>query len=87
MGEPFSWGKFFSGLVDPTGYFKTLADVLRIVIFIVIAIALYFGAVKAYRFLFPPKPSVITFEVSSQTGGQVRNSADQKTNKFGLFTF
>ena len=87
MGEQFSWSKFFGGLFDPTAYFKTLANILRILLVVIICYGVYLGGVKLHSILAPKKQNPSTFIVNDQLGGNVKNSADQKENKFGLFNF
>lgn len=83
--EVFSWKKFFSGVFDPIGYFKTLASLLRILIIVAILFLTYCVGMRIYHAIVPksqPQPAVFT--VSGQAGGQVKNSADQKTYKNAL---
>lgn len=87
MSEPFSWIKFFGGLVDPTAYFKTLAIILRIALVAVICFGVYVLCLKLHSVFAPKKPQAATFNVNDQIGGNVKNSADQKENKFGILNF
>ena len=85
--ELFSWGKFFSGIVDPIGYFKTLASFLRILVVIGILFLSYCIGVRIYSALVPKKIPQSVFTVNAPSGGEIKNSADQKQTKFGLFNF
>lgn len=85
--EQFGWGKFFSGIVSPLGYFKTMADVLRILVIILICWGVYVLGVRIHSAIAPKKPQPAVFTVNDQVGGSVQNSADQKQTKFGLFNF
>ena len=87
MSEPFSWVKFFGGLVDPTAYFKTLAIVLRLALVAVICFGVYVLCLRVHAMLAPKKPNPAVFTVTGQAGGQVKNSADQKETKFGILNF
>ena len=87
MAEPFSWGKFFSGIVSPLGYFKTIADVIRIIVIVMLCFLAYACGVKINAWMNPKKVQPVVFTVSDQVGGTVKNSADQKQTKFGLFNF
>lgn len=87
MAEQFSWSKFFGGIVDPTAYFKTLANILRIAIVVVVAFGVYYAVVKIKAMVAQKKPVPAVFTVSDQTGGSVKNSADQKETKFGILNF
>jgi len=88
MGEQFSWSKFFTGLVDPTAYFKSLAIVIRISLVVLIIWGVWIAGNFIQSKLSPKRtvhPSV--FNVDGQMGGNVRNSADQKETKFGILNF
>jgi hypothetical protein len=88
MGEPFSWSKFFGGLFDPTAYFKTLANVTRILIVVAICFGVYLLGAKLHSILLPKKPSLTSiFNVNDQQGGNVNNSADKKEIKNALINF
>jgi hypothetical protein len=87
MSEPFSWSKFFAGLVDPTAYFKTLAIVIRIALVILVCFVVYMACVKVHAMLAPKKQQPSVFTVTGQAGGMVKNSSDQKETKFGLLNF
>lgn len=87
MAEQFKWSKFFSGLVDPTAYFKTLAIILRICIAALIVFGIYLLGVRIHAWLTPKKPQPAVFTVNDQVGGTVKNSADQKQTKFGILNF
>ncbi len=87
QAESFSWGKFFSGIVSPIGYFKTIADLTRILVLVLLCWLAYLAGVKIHSMLAPKKQLPAVFTVSDQIGGEVRNSADQKQQKFGIFNF
>lgn len=85
--ENFSWGKFFSGIVSPIGYFKTIADLTRILVLVLLCWLAYLAGVKIHSMLAPKKQLPAVFTVSDQAGGSVQNSADQKKYNFGFFNF
>lgn len=85
--EAFSWAKFLGGIVSPIGYYKTVADLLRIMVIVLILWGGYLLGVKVHSWLAPKKPQAAEFTVVGQQGGEVRNSADQKQTKFGLLNF
>lgn len=87
MSEQFSWSKFFVGIVDPTAYFKTLANIIRIALVVLVCFAVYVLCMKIHSTVAPKKPQAATFNVNDQIGGNVKNSADQKENKFGILNF
>lgn len=87
MSETFSWSKFFGGLFDPTAYFKTLANILRILLLVLICYGVYLGGAKLHSILAPKKQQPSVFNVTGQVGGEVKNSADQKETKFGILNF
>lgn len=87
MAEPFSWIKFFSGIIDPTAYFKTLAIVIRIVVIILIIWGVWIAGCFIQQKLAPKKQQPSVFNVNDQLGGSVKNSADQKETKFGILNF
>lgn len=82
-----SWKKFFSGLVYPVGYFKTLAGIIRVTIIVLFCWLAYMVGVKIHNILAPKPKQPAVFNVTGQQGGCVKNSADQKESKFGLFNF
>ena len=82
--EPFSWLKFFKGLIDPTAYFKTLAIVLRMALVVLIVWVVWIAGNFIQAKLAPKKQLPAVFTVNAQQGGAVKNSADQKETKFGL---
>ena len=84
MSDPFSWGKFFAGLVEPTAYFKTIASIVRIGIMIIILVLIFLAVMKAKDFFFPKKTTPTNIIITGQQGGQVRNTQDEKKQKFGL---
>jgi hypothetical protein len=84
MSEPFSWGKFFGGLVDPTAYFKTLAIIVRVGLMIIICVLLALAVLKVKDVFFPKSKQQETVVITGQTGGVVANSKDQRLQKFGL---
>jgi hypothetical protein len=85
--ELFSWSKFFSGIVSPLGFFKTLAGIFRVCLIVLVLFGGYLLGVRIHNWLTPKKPNPVVFTVADQVGGEVRNSADQKQTKFGLFNF
>jgi hypothetical protein len=87
MSEPFSWSKFFGGLIDPTAYWKTFAIVIRVLLIALVIFAIYLAGVKIHSMLAPKSKQPSTFIVSDQVGGTVKNSSDQKETKFGLLNF
>jgi len=87
MSEQFSWVKFFSGLVDPTAYFKTIAVVLRIVFIVLILWGGWVIGNFIHQKLSPKKQQPVIFTTTGQIGGETKNSADQKKLNFGLFNF
>lgn len=87
QAEQFSWGKFFSGIFSPLGYFKTIADVLRILIILLMCWGVYVLGVRIHAALSPKKPQPAVFTVNDQVGGSVQNSADQKKYNLGIFNF
>jgi hypothetical protein len=82
--ERFSWTKFFTGLVDPTAYWKTLAVILRSALIIGILTLVVFGVLKLKSVFFPKKELPANFTQTGQTGGTVENVADHRTQKMGL---
>ena len=87
MGEQFSWGKFFSGIVDPVAYFKTLSYIIKFCIIVLIVFGIYCLGVRIHSALVPKKIPQSVFTVNAPSGGEIKNSADQKQTKFGLFNF
>lgn len=87
MSEPFSWKKFLYGLIDPTAYFKTAAILVRIALLALVIYAIFLGGVKIHNMIAPKKQNPSVFNVTGQQGGEVKNSADQKTQKNGLIVF
>lgn len=83
MSEPFSWSKFFSGLVDPTAYFKTLAIVVRVALIALIFFGVALVALKVKNMFFKTKPQA-QFTVMGTAGGQIHNSNDEIKKKWGL---
>ena len=83
MGEQFSWSKFFSGIVDPTAYWKTLAIVLRIALMVIVVIAVVCAGIKIKEMFTGKKPANHII-ITGQQGGEVRNTQDDKKQKFGI---
>ena len=84
MSEPFSWGKFLAGMVDPTAYFKTLAIIVRIGVMIILLALLVFSVLKVRSILWPEQRPENTVLITGQTGGEVHNVKDDKKFKIGL---
>lgn len=83
MSEPFSWSKFFTGLFDPTAYFKTLAIVVRIALIALVIFGVALVAFKIKGMFFKVKPQA-QFTVTGTAGGQIHNSNDEIKKKWGL---
>ena len=83
--QGFTWGKFFSGLVNPLNFAKSFVFLLQGALIVLVAFCLVFTILKMKNIFFKPAKPAATFTVSGETtGGQIHNSNDDVKKKYGL---
>ncbi len=79
----FSAGRWFSGLLNPVNFAKSLLFLIQMAIIVLVVASVAFAVLNLKDRMIKAKKDAAGFSTAGTSGGKVRNSQDEKSWKIG----